>query len=187
MSPPALLLARFAAGGAVLLGDARADRAFVAARADDASAFTVERLGELAASPPVLALTGELAARLGLTANATTVDAATGIGDGASAADRARTLRVAARSRADAGALVSPGHVHVVRGEWTRGAIGAALALARACGRESAAAVALVQDAAGTALAPADARRLERCAHLPFAWAAELHGLAARLPEARAA
>jgi 3,4-dihydroxy-2-butanone 4-phosphate synthase len=176
MSAPAPVLARFAASGSVLIGDPRADRAVLAVRADNATAFTVEQLDALAGSPVVLALADDLAVRLGL-ADAASVDAAFGIGDGRSAADRARTLRAAASPRARAQDLVTPGHVQLVRDEaWARNAAGAAVALAGASGRRPAAALALLVDEAGNPVAPADARRLPQLAHVPFAWAAELHG-----------
>jgi 3,4-dihydroxy 2-butanone 4-phosphate synthase / GTP cyclohydrolase II len=159
--PPSLehvdqAVAELRAGRAVIVvddngGDCEGD---LVAVASSVTPETVNFAVTHARGPLVLALTGERCEELGLQplrggrgaapSQATeTIDAREGIATGISAADRARTIRVAADRTAGAQAIVKPGHISPLRtaagGVLTRAGHGeAAVDLARLAGLEPA-------------------------------------------------
>ena len=150
-------VARIAAGGIVILAEGcSADAAIsLIAAADDIAEATVNMMARDAHGLICLAVTAEQADRIGLepmvasprntrcVGFARSIEATTGVTTGISAADRARTMVVAADPDASPQDLVSPGHVFPIiahaRGLVGRlGATEAALALIGLAGCRSA-------------------------------------------------
>lgn len=102
-----------ARGGLALVADAGDQSAAVIALAARAAEFEVQRIEQLTGSQCQLLLDAELIASIDARAG-TSIDARAGAGDPGSAADRARTMRLAASGRATPGAFIRPGHVPVV-------------------------------------------------------------------------
>jgi 3,4-dihydroxy 2-butanone 4-phosphate synthase/GTP cyclohydrolase II len=105
------------AGEAVILYDEGADAGHLLALADGISGQTVTAMIVYGGGNMAIALPWERCTELGLRAmpNAAgalaNIEAASGVSTGISAADRARTIAVAADAASGPGDLVSPGHV----------------------------------------------------------------------------
>jgi 3,4-dihydroxy-2-butanone 4-phosphate synthase len=104
------------------------------------------------------------------------VEAREGVGTGISAADRARTLRVAASPAAGAQELVCPGHIPVVTplAEQVPTPAAAALTLCRKAGAWRAAALCHVLAPSGEVATTAELRALAAELELPFVTADEV-------------
>ncbi|WP_159796772.1 3,4-dihydroxy-2-butanone-4-phosphate synthase [Puerhibacterium puerhi] len=193
MSAVAAALAALAAGRPVLVADdaAREDEVDVVLAARDADAATVAWVvrhssGYLCAPMPaaradaldlpLMVARNEDSLR---TAYTVSVDAASGVGTGISAADRARTLRVLADPDAAPGDLVRPGHVLPLRarpgGVLERpGHTEAAVDLVRLAGRGEVGLIAELVHDDGRMVRRDDARRLAEAEGLVLLTVAEL-------------
>jgi 3,4-dihydroxy 2-butanone 4-phosphate synthase/GTP cyclohydrolase II len=154
--------ARFADTVPVLVApEAAGDAAFVATPAEGMTRARLDELSRLGGGMVLLALDEDIALRLGLEDAAPDgrrraalrfalpIDAAHGVGDGWSVADRALTMRVAAAPGAARDDVVVPGQVQPVRSDRSAlidggGAVPAAIELARRAGRPAAVALCAV-------------------------------------------
>jgi len=162
MARSADTIRRLARAPILLLGSYEEDASYVVTLAGTIEEFTLERIEALGNSTAELVVLSDDLKGLGDHWPAT-FDARSGIGDGRSSADRARTMRVIARIR-DPLDVISPGHVgaRIATHHFER----LCRCLATGTGHASALAVCAVRSFDGKAMSPSSVRNDGRFAHL---------------------
>lgn len=177
-----------AADRAVLLGDSDQSPVFVAMAAENMTPARLEHLHELGGGTVVLGLEDVATERLGLRTveprrsprpSLASIDAATVVAGGWSAADRALTMRTAADPLSGLSDLNTPGHVHPIevgRDDLLAraSAAAAALELARISGKVPAVALSAVAGRRGHPVSSLTARSRRDIARLPHASPADV-------------